>query len=102
MDFEEALEYAIDKRKYLINRSADESKQIQREEEEGEAGDTQPTCKLYLNVKYIEIILYKCVYFPYRGFRASVTLLTNYTFMCTPLCTALVQNVPPHTPLCVL
>ena len=40
MDFEEALDYAIDKRKYLINRSADESKQIQREEEEGEAGDT--------------------------------------------------------------
>ena len=38
MGFAEALDYAVDKRKFLINRSADEAEQVQREEEEGEAG----------------------------------------------------------------
>jgi len=38
MGFAEALDYAVDKRKFLINRSANEADQVQREEEEGEAG----------------------------------------------------------------
>ena len=38
MGFVEALEYAVDKRKFLINRSADEAEQVQREEGDGEAG----------------------------------------------------------------
>ena len=34
MDFEEALDYAVDKRKFLINRSANEANEVQQEEEE--------------------------------------------------------------------
>ena len=33
MDFEEALDYAVDKRKFLINRSANEANEVQHEEE---------------------------------------------------------------------
>jgi hypothetical protein len=37
MDFAEALDYAVDKRKFIVYRSANETEQVQREEE-GEAG----------------------------------------------------------------
>ena len=37
MDFEESLDYAVDKLKFLINRSDDEAEQTQREEDKGEA-----------------------------------------------------------------
>ena len=37
MDFAEALDYAVDKRKFIVYRSANEAEQVQREEE-GEAG----------------------------------------------------------------
>ena len=37
MDFAEAFNYAVDKRKFIVYRSANEAEQVQREEE-GEAG----------------------------------------------------------------
>ena len=36
MDFAEALDYAVDKRKFIIYRSAKEAEHVQQEEEEGE------------------------------------------------------------------
>jgi len=35
MDFEEALDYAVDKRKFIIYRSAKEAEQVQEEEADG-------------------------------------------------------------------
>ena len=40
MDFSEALDYAVDKRKFLIYKSADETEQVAQEEEQGNEHNT--------------------------------------------------------------
>ena len=40
MDFSEALDYAVDKRKFLIYKSADETEQVRQEEEQGNGHNT--------------------------------------------------------------
>ena len=41
MDFDESLDYAVDKRKFLIRRLADEAEEIKKEEDEEETIDEE-------------------------------------------------------------